>query len=50
MSGVLINLLIQVIAGAIGGNVAGGASKELSLGPQEIRLPAPSAAVSAGRF
>ena len=32
MSGVLINLLIQVIAGAIGGNVAGGASKELSLG------------------
>src|SRR5262245_14816568 len=32
MSGVFTNLLIQVIAGAIGGNVAGGASKELSLG------------------
>ena len=32
MSGVLINLLIQIVAGAIGGNVAGGASKDLSLG------------------
>jgi hypothetical protein len=32
MSGVLINLIIQIVAGAIGGNVAGGASKDLSLG------------------
>ena len=32
MSGVLINLIIQIVAGAIGGNVAGGTSKDLSLG------------------
>ena len=32
MSGVLINLIVQIIAGAIGGNVAGGASKDLNLG------------------
>src|SRR6476660_1988323 len=32
MSGMLINLIIQIVAGAIGGNVAGGASKDLSLG------------------
>src|SRR6478736_4381954 len=32
MSGMLINLIIQLVAGAIGGNVAGGASKDLSLG------------------
>jgi hypothetical protein len=30
MSSVLINLIIQIVAGAIGGNVAGGASKDLS--------------------
>jgi hypothetical protein len=32
MSSVLINLIIQIVAGAIGGNVASGASKDLSLG------------------
>jgi hypothetical protein len=33
MSAMMLNLIIQVIAGAIGGNVAGTASKEMSLGP-----------------
>jgi hypothetical protein len=32
MSGMLINLIIQIVAGAIGGNVAGAASKDMSLG------------------
>src|SRR6516164_9018874 len=32
MSGTLINLIIQIIAGAVGGNVAGGAAKNIDLG------------------
>jgi hypothetical protein len=32
MSGVLINLIIQVISGAVGGNVAAGAAKNIDLG------------------
>ena len=32
MSGMLINLIIQVVAGAIGGNAAGAASQDVSLG------------------
>src|SRR5438094_789213 len=32
MSGLLINLIIQVISGAIGGNVAAGAAKNVDLG------------------
>ena len=32
MSGMLINLLIQIASGAIGGNVAGAASKDINLG------------------
>jgi hypothetical protein len=32
MSGTLINLIIQIVAGALGGNAAGAASKDLSLG------------------
>lgn len=32
MSGTIINLIIQIIAGAIGGNVAGGAAKNIDLG------------------
>lgn len=32
MSGMLINLLIQIVSGAIGGNVAGAASKDINLG------------------
>lgn len=33
MSGTLVNLIIQLIAGAIGGNAAGAAIKNMSLGP-----------------
>src|SRR5476651_699552 len=32
MSGMLINLIIQAIAGAVGGNAAGAASSNISLG------------------
>ena len=32
MSGMLINLIIEIVAGAIGGNVAGAASKDMNLG------------------
>jgi hypothetical protein len=32
MSGMLINLVIQIIAGAVGGNVAAGAAKNIDLG------------------
>ena len=32
MSGLLVNLIIQIIAGAIGGNAVGAASKDMSLG------------------
>jgi hypothetical protein len=32
MSGMLINLFIQIVSGAIGGNVVGAASKDFSLG------------------
>ncbi len=32
MSGMLVNLLIQIIAGAVGGNVAGVAAKDVDLG------------------
>ena len=32
MSGVLINLIIQIISGAVGGNVAAGAAKNIDLG------------------
>jgi hypothetical protein len=33
MSGMLINLIIQVISGAIGGHVVAGAAKTIDLGP-----------------
>jgi hypothetical protein len=32
MSGMLVNLLIQIIAGAVGGNIAGAAGKDINLG------------------
>jgi hypothetical protein len=32
MSGTIINLIIQIVAGAIGGNAAGASLKDLSLG------------------
>ena len=36
MSGMLINLIIQIVSGAIGGNVAGGAAKSIDLGTYPI--------------
>lgn len=33
MSATLVNLIIQIVAGAIGGNAAGAGLKNLSLGP-----------------
>jgi hypothetical protein len=44
MSQLLINLIIQAIGGAIGGNAAGAAMKNLSLGTTGIRSSAQSAA------
>ena len=32
MSATIINLIVQLIAGALGGNAAGAASKDISLG------------------
>jgi hypothetical protein len=40
----IISLIIEAISGAVGGNVAGAAMKENSLGPWEIRSPELSAA------
>jgi hypothetical protein len=33
MSATLVNLIIQIVAGALGGNGAGAAMKQMSLGP-----------------
>jgi hypothetical protein len=33
MSATLVNLIIQIVAGALGGNGAGAAMKDMSLGP-----------------
>jgi hypothetical protein len=33
MSGTIINLILQVVAGAIGGNAVGGFLKNINLGP-----------------
>ena len=33
MSGAMINLIIQLISGAVGGNIAGSAMKDYNLGP-----------------
>jgi len=33
MRGLLVSLLIQIVAGAIGGNIVGAVSKDISLGP-----------------
>ena len=50
MSATLINLIIQLIAGAVGGNAAGAAMKNVDPGTLVIRLPAPSVAPAAARF
>ena len=44
MSGTIANFIIQLIAGAVGGNAAGGLLKNINpgpLGPLGIRSPAP---------
>ncbi len=33
MNATIINLIIQLVSGAVGGNIAGGLMKSLSLGP-----------------
>src|SRR5579885_1082759 len=33
MSGAIVNLIIQLISGAVGGNIAGSALKDYNLGP-----------------
>jgi hypothetical protein len=50
MSGLLLNLIIQIVAGAIGGNIAGAASKDVSLGQLAILSPVQSAAALAGNY
>ena len=49
MSGMLINLIIQIISGAVGGNVAGGAAKNIDLGTLETPSQVPSAAAPGDR-
>jgi hypothetical protein len=50
MSGMLINLLIQIIAGAVGGNVAAGAAKNIDLGTFGNTIAGRSAAAPAASF
>ena len=44
MSGTIINLIIQLIAGAIGGNAVGAAAKNVNLERPATQSPARSAA------
>jgi hypothetical protein len=46
MSGTIINLIIQLIAGAIGGNAVGAAAKNVNLG----QLPSPYFLSGRSRF
>ena len=48
MSGTIINLIIQLIAGAIGGNAVGAAAKNVSWEPPATRSPERLAASLAG--
>ena len=48
MSGTLVNLIIQLIAGIVGGTAAGKALKDYDLGGLEIRSRAQSAAWAEG--
>ena len=41
----MTDLIVQVIAGALGGTAAGSVLKDLSLGKGAMQSPAPSAAV-----
>jgi hypothetical protein len=49
MSGLLISLLIQIVSGAIGENVAAGAAKNIDLGTLGNTLAGPSAAAPEDR-
>jgi uncharacterized membrane protein YeaQ/YmgE (transglycosylase-associated protein family) len=49
MSGLIVNLIIQIISGAVGGNVAAGAAKNIDLGTVGNTIAGLSAAVSRDR-
>jgi hypothetical protein len=44
MSGAIINLIVQLVAGAAGGNAIGGIMKNIDLGPiaKTVRAPSPA--------
>ena len=44
MWGGIVGLIIQLVSGAVGGNIAGAALKQYDLGPSATRLSASSAA------
>jgi hypothetical protein len=50
MSGTIMNLIVEMIAGVVGGNAAGAAAPELSLGTVGIPSRAQSAGASAVSF
>ena len=50
MSATIINLIIQIIAGAIGGNAVGAASKTSIGARSAIRSPAQSEALAAASY
>jgi len=45
----IINIIIQLVAGALGGNALGGIAKNMSMGPAATRSQARSAASRAAR-
>jgi uncharacterized membrane protein YeaQ/YmgE (transglycosylase-associated protein family) len=50
MSGPLINLIIQIVAGAIGGNAAGAALKDLNLGTRGNTIAGAIGGVAGGQL
>ena len=50
MSGTIINLIIQIIAGAIGGNAAAAGVDKADLVQPEIPFPAPLEVLAAAKF
>jgi uncharacterized membrane protein YeaQ/YmgE (transglycosylase-associated protein family) len=50
MSGPLINLIIQIVAGAIGGNAAGAALKDLNLGTRGNTIVGAIGGVAGGQL
>ena len=49
MNSFLLNLVMQLVAGAVGGNAAGAMLKQFNLGPVGTPSPASSEAGSAAR-